>query len=777
MKYMTMVGVLLLFTTHASAQHTYSGKVFDTETREPLAGVNITVPGTTTGTVTDLTGTFQLNTEKSADSLRASFVGYATQTVKTNIGSGIRIGLDPFVQNLQAVTVTASRDQQQRKDIPATVNQLPAQVINETNATQFAQLLNKVPGLVMQDLNNEQHAMSIRQPMSKRPYFLYLEDGLPIAPVGNFNHNQLIEVNMLGIRNVEVIKGPASSIYGSNAVGGAVNFITQSPTAVPTATIGSQMNNSGYRRVEFYAGNYITPKFGLSIGGYMANQRDSWQAYSDLDKRSISAKAIYHFNQHNHLTGYVTSNNLDTQTGGSIDSVGFYSRQYLSNNAFSYRKVNATRGRITLNHEWAGKATTDVSAYYGQNAIGQLPRYRIRNVNKYAAKGEENENSYHNYGLVAQHTQPVSWLASKLITGVAANIAPNDYWATYLDIGRDTTTGYYTGFTPHPDSLLADYRTNLLGIGAYAQFEANPTEKLKVVVGLRYDQLSYGYNNHLSAQAYSGVPDTSITNATVSPRLGLTYSLGDQSGVYANYSHGFAPPQASDLFNGTKVPTLKPASFNSYEAGGWTALMKDKLYLDVCIYRMEGTNEIISFRLPDNSTENRNSGKTLHQGMEYSVTWKPATDVFLRIGGSQAVHKYVRYVVQETAGGEVVSYDGKYMPEAPGFIANAEITCKPKAVKGLRLSLEWQGIGPWYKNDDNTSRYEDKTLLIRGVSLLNLRAGYAFKGLEVYGNILNLTDELFATSVTRSNNKDSFAAGAPRLVVLGFKYTITDEKE
>ena len=107
MKYMTMVGVLLLFTTHASAQHTYSGKVFDTETREPLAGVNITVPGTTTGTVTDLTGTFQLNTEKSADSLRASFVGYATQTVKTNIGSGIRIGLDPFVQNLQAVTVTA----------------------------------------------------------------------------------------------------------------------------------------------------------------------------------------------------------------------------------------------------------------------------------------------------------------------------------------------------------------------------------------------------------------------------------------------------------------------------------------------------------------------------------------------------------------------------------------------------------------------------------------------------------------------------------------------
>jgi outer membrane receptor protein involved in Fe transport len=73
--------------------------------------------------------------------------------------------------------------------------------------------------------------MAIRQPITYNALYLYMEDGLPIRPTGMFNHNSLYEINMSGVRDIEVIKGPASSLYGSNAIGGAINFITQGPPA------------------------------------------------------------------------------------------------------------------------------------------------------------------------------------------------------------------------------------------------------------------------------------------------------------------------------------------------------------------------------------------------------------------------------------------------------------------------------------------------------------------------------------------------------------------
>lgn len=768
MKLIHAAVVALLFATlPATAQSRLTGKVYDQVTKEPLVGAVICIPGTTTGTVTGNNGRFHLESEATIDSVRISYVGYIAQLINISSDS-ITIALEPRTHSLQPVTVTASRDGQERKDIPASVNSIAPEVIRETNPTQLNQVLNKIPGLVMKDLNNEQHMMSIRQPMTSRPYFLYLEDGLPIAPVGNFNHNQLIEVNMLGIRTVEVMKGPASSVYGSNAVGGAINFITQSPSMLPMGRVGYQMNNYGYQRVEFFASNHLSPKFGLSVGGYMARQRDGWQTYSDFDKLSLSAKAVYYVNAKNDLTFYFTHNSLNTQTGGSIDSAGFYSRKFMANNNFCYREVNGMRARVTWNRYWNAGSKTNVTAYFGQSVIGQNPRYRIKNVNSEWAKGEENEDGYRNYGLLLQHVQSFGFLHSKLTAGLTGNIAPTHYESMYGIITRDATTGYYTSFTA-TDSALADYNTLLFGAGGYLQYEITPVKNMKVVAGLRYDRLSYGYDNQLSSQAFSGVADTTVMNSAWSPKIGMTYDLGNNSGVYVNFSRGFAPPQVSDLFFGTKLPVLKPASFLNYEAGGWAELIKGRLYAEVCVYRLEGVNEIIAFRLADNSTENRNSGRTLHQGMEYSLTYKPVQDILFRIGGTNAVHKYIQYDVQQTAGGELVSYAGNFMAEAPAFIMNAELMIKPHFVKGLRLGLEWQGIGPWYKNDANTARYEDRTFLLKGVSLLHLRCGYRYKNMEIYTNITNLTNELYANSVTRNaSNKDTFAAGAPRVVAFGF---------
>ena len=112
----------------------------------------------------------------------------------------------------------------------------------------IGQLVNQTPGVLMNDLGNEQHMMSIRQPITTSAVYQYLEDGISIRPVGVFNHNALYEVNLAGIDSIEILRGPASSLYGSNAIGGTINFLTKASSLTPTADLGLSASSEGYRQ-------------------------------------------------------------------------------------------------------------------------------------------------------------------------------------------------------------------------------------------------------------------------------------------------------------------------------------------------------------------------------------------------------------------------------------------------------------------------------------------------------------------------------------------------
>ena len=73
------------------------------------------------------------------------------------------------------------------------------------------------------------------------------------------------------------------------------------------------------------------------------------------------------------------------------------------------------------------------------------------------------------------------------------------------------------------------------------------------------------------------------------------------------------------MYKGVKVPELQSSVFNNYEVGGWAGLVQDVLSVDISVYELQGINEIVSVKLDDGSTENRNAGKTLHQGIELGM--------------------------------------------------------------------------------------------------------------------------------------------------------------
>jgi iron complex outermembrane receptor protein len=780
--YLILLILFLSTLTPVFSQTTLQGTITDANTHEALVGASICNVDVANGAklaTTNAKGRFTINAQ-GITRLKFAMIGYNARIIEVTAlkGQNLDVALEPSTVDLQPVVVTASREGQARQDAPIAISKINSTQIKDTKATALYQLLNKVAGVYMVNLGNEQHTMAIRQPITYNALYLYMEDGLPIRPTGIFNHNSLYEINMTGVKDIEVIKGPASSLYGSNSIGGAVNFITQGPPSGYAGNVSVQGDNYHYRRVDA-DGGFSQGKFGLYVGGYIAHQKDSWQDYSDFDKYSGNFKTTYDFNATTRLTTAAAYNYLNTQTPGSLDSAHFYDRSYGSNQRFTYRKVKSFRASTRLDHQWNDKNSTFVTLFFRDNSTAQLPSYYISdvrdNTGQYlSSNGQVNDQKFQSYGLLAQHRADFDFLHSRLIAGAYMDDSPSSYYAQYLNIDKDVQNNYYTGFT-NTGKYIDDYRIKLFNTAAYLQYEIKPVEALRIVGGLRYDRVHYDFSNGLPAgQTKYKQQETNNFNI-LAPKLGLTYDLGHNKGFYANYSVGFQPPETGDLYSSRQLTPLKQATFDNYEVGGWFSAFDKKLYFELSLFDLEGHNEIINQLLPDNTTQNQNAGATRHRGIEYALTLAPVKELTFRFSGTNARHTYIEYsevtTNYNTGTNTVISYNGKRMNNAPAWIANSELTYKPTYLPGFRMATEWQHINQYYTNPANTKTYS-------GYDIYNLRLGYdikssVLKGAGIWFNVLNLTNKLYATTVTSNQYGDTYNAAPPRTYTLGISYSFS----
>lgn len=671
----------------------------------------------------------------------------------------------PAQRYLDEVVVTANREGVKRSQAPVAITSISLKTIKETKATSIDQLLNKVSGVNMVNLGNEQHQMSIRQPMTTKSLFLYLDDGIPIRTTGLFNHNALLEINMANVKNIEVIKGPSSSMYGSEAIGGVVNFISYAPTQAPELRLSLQGNERGYRRGDVLT-SFTSGDLGIAISGYHADRHNNYMDYSDYRKSTITARIDYKLSEKTSIANKITWLDYYSDMPGAIDSTMFAKKEFRNPQTFTYRKVQAWRYQYSLMHKWSQAAKTSVSLVYRENNIGQNPAYRIKDDyrkrgdewtgKRDLAHGEVNNNGFNSFAFIAQHKQSFKWLDGVLIGGISADISPSSYTAQYVKIRKDSISNKYVSYEL-TDSTLSDYKTKISNYASFVNFEFSPVEKLRVVASLRYDVFRYNFNNNLPGSAFSGSPDTVNDFSRFSSKIGFTYNFSGRTGVYANYSEGFIPPQVTEMYTGTKVPDLEPSVARNYEIGGWMEIIRKVLTADISAYKLNSTNEIVSTKLDDGSFANVNAGKTLHQGIELGVTVTPIQEVTVRLSGAYSKHMYVEYREK----GE--SFDGNEMNGAPNWMYNTEVWYRPASVKGLRLGAELQHIGDYFADAKNTSVYN-------GYTILNLRAGYEFRSMEIWINALNVTDSYYANIVTKSNSGYSYTLADPRNINIGFAY-------
>ncbi len=311
---------IVLLSVAAFAQRTIRGKVIDQQTNQPIAGASVVV-GTDKGQSTDITGAFEIST--GADSITVSSIGYITQRVKLPNGGTMVVRLEATNTALNEVIVEGNGTQNKLLKTPSAIGVITSKDFARTNGLMLFQPMNLIPGVKMEMRNITQGARIVLRGYGNETNFngygykAYL-NGIPLTDADGTTILDDVDFSNLG--RVEVVKGPASSMYG-NALAGAVlmqmqkaapgeNSLTQNitggqyglfrtNTTYKSGTENSSMvANYGHQTYQGFRMHGSSIKDFVNLGG------DFY-----LGKRTISVFAGYS-RGFDYLPGQVDSNNL-----------------------------------------------------------------------------------------------------------------------------------------------------------------------------------------------------------------------------------------------------------------------------------------------------------------------------------------------------------------------------------------------------------------------------------------------------------------------------------
>lgn len=247
----------------ACAQDTLRISVRHALTNQPIPGATILLVGMSTGNVTDSVGftTLRLPTT-GAHLIRISAVSYqsVTQTVTVPATDTLRIRLEPAEEELDEVTVSTTRSGRNVADEPTRIEVIDSEELDEKAnmlPANISVILRESPGIQVQQTSVTSANATFRIQGLDGRYTQLLQDGLPLYS-GFSSGLSLMQVPPLNLKQVEVVKGCQSTLYGSGAIAGLVNLVTKEPTRE--------------RDLSFLING--TSALGLDLNGYFAQRNE-----------------------------------------------------------------------------------------------------------------------------------------------------------------------------------------------------------------------------------------------------------------------------------------------------------------------------------------------------------------------------------------------------------------------------------------------------------------------------------------------------------------------
>lgn len=654
------VGLMCCFIISQAQTQAIKGHIYDSQTRQPLADVVIAA-GQAELAKSNAQGYFEFAGMAAGTELKARLSGYRIQTIKLVAGSTeLNVQLDADAVSLNEVRIGSYNGNKSSKETPGAIAVITAKDITRGSAVSLQPALNGIPGVRMEQSTLSEARISIRGNGVRAAYGIrnvkvYLNE-IPVTEADGTTRIEALDVNSIG--RAEVIKGPASSIYGAGT-GGVINFQLQRSPYQEQSIEGSGLVGAyglhrlatTYRSGGDKLNSYVSYGW-QEYDGYREHSNDmrrfltgNFQLFPS-DKRIVTL-LLNRTTQHSQIPGSLTQNqvaadplqanatNLDKQAGRyqTWTRVGL-GQQYRFNEQFS-------------------NSTSVFTYFYDLNH--PLPYAYIRNF-------------YQSYGGRTRFSYDPEF-----------KIFP-----THFTLGAEFNEGLTKG-TQYVNNQgnegtvnsNIDYRNTQVSLFYQSETDLGPQTTL--TLGLSYNSLKYDVQDYLK-QNQSGIKKF---DPQASPRIALSHTFGQALSLHASISSGFSPPSSSEIKNldGSINPTLQAEKAMNYEINAKGNLLKSRLEYDLAVFKMDMKGELIAQSIQQGITIYNNAGKTSHNGVELALSYqvfKPDDQqevVSLRpfVALTYSDFKFKDYKTLNAQNQVTATYDGNKLTGIAPWVLNAGI--------------------------------------------------------------------------------------------------------
>jgi hemoglobin/transferrin/lactoferrin receptor protein len=257
-----IVAALCLIGRISTAQpgSSINGTVLDLVTRRPVEGATVIISNTSLGTQSDSKGKFSLSGLAPGDYvIKISMIGYNESVRRLALGENDSRGLTVLLESttipVEKITVTASRFREEAFSSTQSVSVTAKDKFASRNFSTTAEVLREEPGILVQKTTSGHGAPILRGLIGK--YVLLLYNGIRLnRPTFRFGANQYLNtVDLESLDRIEVVRGPSSVMYGSDAIAGAVNLIPES----------APLDGGGMAVTPYFVSRYSSADDGQSV--------------------------------------------------------------------------------------------------------------------------------------------------------------------------------------------------------------------------------------------------------------------------------------------------------------------------------------------------------------------------------------------------------------------------------------------------------------------------------------------------------------------------------
>lgn len=573
-----------------SQEVTLTGIITDAETKDVLVGASVVTEGGS-GVTTDLDGRYSIKLPKGVHNLRFSFIGYQPKLKQVDLTSGtnqkLDISLSMKSEQLGIVVVSASQYQKSIAEETVSMEVISKELIQNTNATDLGEAINKTPGVQIQDSQ-----VSIRGGSSWSygvgTRTAVMQDGVSMMSA-DLGEPQLRQAPLENVAQIEVIKGASSVVYGSSALNGVVNVITAWPTSAEPVTSISTFQMVYDNPPNIYGGTPYTKQVLDAVTGLMKDTvqlmpDDTLKWWSDGVVRGSTGLNFNHARKVGRTDLIVAGNFLNhksfLEAGDEVrGGLNFKTRVHNKKHAGMNYGVNGN-----FVYENSGRFFLAKNPNEGalRSAIPSDDKYFRFNIDPHFHSLNE-KGFQHSLDMRYMYIMRISTSLETTPHAISHQINAN-YQFQKLWKKWSITTGLPINTGISSSNLYRGTRITYSG-ALYAQGEFK-TKRLTAVAGLRYEILGI---------------DTFMEASTPIFRAGLNYNLGKATFLRGSFGQSYRIPTVAerylddDLNPSVRIiphPTLQVEKGWSAELGvkQVVGVSKWQAYVDFAIFHQRFKN-------------------------------------------------------------------------------------------------------------------------------------------------------------------------------------------